>query len=421
MNYAYLLAHILEFLVAFLFFNSVYIPKRKKVLIFSAGLLMYAAVFLFYIKFNLTVVNIITGVLFNFLFGWPFYNIKIKDGIFSSLFLTAALTASEFVAMNVISLYSHGDINAFKSSLQSFVMLILFSRTLYLIIALSVSALLPRNNSRRLPFFLFLFPLASTVVLYTLWIASTQVAQTKSLSYLIMFSSFSLVVSIMLTYVFYSKTTNEINELYKTQSENRIIAIDTAYYAILDKQNKELKTILHDEKNHLIAIKSLANSPEVSDYIDKVYGKIAENSVFGSTDNKMLDLTINKYKYICDDKKIDFYVSVKTVNFSYIDNPDLITLLGNILDNAIEAASTSKERKVSFVLNKVNGFDVLTCVNSCENKPRLIGNELESTKKASGFHGMGIKSIKQIVKKYNGNFEWSYDDMNKEFTVVTAF
>ena len=300
-------------------------------------------------------------------------------------------------------------------------MLILFSRTLYLIIALSVSALLPRNNSRRLPFFLFLFPLASTVVLYTLWIASTQVAQTKSLSYLIMFSSFSLVVSIMLTYVFYSKTTNEINELYKTQSENRIIATDTAYYAILDKQNKELKTILHDEKNHLIAIKSLANSPEVSDYIDKVYGKIAENSVFGSTDNKMLDLTINKYKYICDDKKIDFYVSVKTVNFSYIDNPDLITLLGNILDNAIEAASTSKERKVSFVLNKVNGFDVLTCVNSCENKPRLIGNELESTKKASGFHGMGIKSIKQIVKKYNGNFEWSYDDMNKEFTVVTAF
>ena len=420
MNIAYFFSHMIEFSIVYLFYNTVFQPKKKLSIIFLSGLAIYSSVFFLYLSFSSTIVNIIAGTVFNFVFGILFYECKIKWATFSSLFLTVALTASEFIVMAVSYIVS-GNINTFNSSLETFFLMALFSRTIYLIIVLSVGHLLQNNKAKKIPLFLFLFPVASTVVLYTLYLVSMSTTLSDWMDYLIMGSAFSVVTSILLTYVFYGKTTKELNALYKAQSEQNKIESDAAYYAILDKQNEQLKTVLHDEKNHLFAIKSLANNPEVSAYIDEIYGHIAGNSVFGNTKNKILDLTINKYQYICEDKNINFNVSIKTANLSHIETSDLTTLLGNLLDNAVDAAKRSKNRKIDFSLNKVNEFEVLTCVNSCDESPNAIGNYLQTTKQDSGFHGLGINSIKRIVKKYHGNFEWSYNENDKEFTVYIAF
>ena len=421
MEFVALTGHILEFFVDFLFFETIFQPKRRKVFAITIGLSMYVVVFLLYLIFDSTVINIVSATVFNFLFGVLFYKCKIKSSIFCSLFLNAALTASDFIVMTLISYGSNGDINSYESSVHAFLITALFSRTIYLIIILSVGILLPKDNIGKFPLFLFLFPIASTVVLYTLWIVSSEATLSNNTNYLIIASSFSVVVSILLTYIFYGKTTRELNDLYKIQSENDRAETDAAYYAILDRQNEQLKTILHDEKNHLSTIKSLANKPEVSQYIDEIYGQITENSLFGNTNNKILDLIINKYQYICRNAQVDFYVAIKTANLSHIEAPDLTTLFGNLLDNAVDAAKISKNRKIDLSLNKVNGFEVLTCTNSCDSKPTAIGNDLKTTKTDIGFHGLGMNSIKRVVKKYHGNFEWSYDEIEKEFTVYVAF
>lgn len=421
MNFALLVGHIIEFSVMFLFFDTVFEKKKKSKYIFLFGLLMYAVVFILYLLFDSTIINIIAGTAYNFVFCILFYKCKFRDALFSSVFLTAALTASEFIVMSLISYSGNGDINLFKSSFGTLLLAALFSRTVYLIITLSVGHLLQNNKNKKIPLFLFLFPVASTAVLYTLYVVSTNIELPSYINYLIIGSGFAIVISILLTYVFYAKTSKELNELYKARSEQNKIESDAAYYAILDKQNEQLKTVLHDEKNHLFAIKSLANKPEVSAYIDEIYGNIAENSLFGNTKNKILDLTINKYQYICENKGISFNVSIKTANLSHIETSDLTTLLGNLLDNAVDAAKKSKNRKIDFSLNNINGFEVLTCVNSCDESPDAVGDYLITTKRDSGFHGLGINSIKRIVKKYHGNFEWSYDETGKEFTVYIAF
>ena len=209
--------------------------------------------------------------------------------------------------------------------------------------------------------------------------------------------------------------------MYNSQKEHIREVTDAAYYEIIDKQNVQLKTLLHNEKNHLSTIKSLANNPTVSEYIDKIYGEIVENSLVGNTKNKMLDLTINKYQYICSNENINFNVSITTANLSYIESQDLITLLGNLLDNAVDAAKTSKKRTINLSLNNVNGFDVLTCTNSCDHAPQTISNDLITTKKDSRLHGLGVRSIKRITKKYHGNFEWTYDEFKREFNAYIAF
>ena len=101
--------------------------------------------------------------------------------------------------------------------------------------------------------------------------------------------------------------------------------------------------------------------------------------------------------------------------------PDLITLISNILDNAIEAAKDSTEKRIDLSINRINDFDILTCSNSCDRKPIASGKDLQTTKKMKGFHGFGVKSIRKQAEKYNGEFDWSYDEQKKVFVVNIAF
>lgn len=415
-----LIGHIVEFFILFTYCNTIFKPKKSYSYIITVGILSYCIVLAIFLIFDSTILNIISATIFNFLFNVFLYQCKIKEAIFTSLLLSVALTSSEFITISLFTI-REGNINTFDSTIQNYMIVATFSRLIYLIIILSIGLILRKANNRELPFFLFFFPIASIIFLYTLWVVSSKSQVSHSTSFLIIVSSLCVIVSILLTYIFYGKTARKLNELYKSKSENDRVKTDEAYYEILDKQNEQLKTIIHDEKNHLAAIKSLANKPEVSEYIDFIYGQIQEISVFGNTKNKILDLTINKYQYICDSENINFYVSIRTSNLIQIEKPDLITLLGNLLDNAVESAKKSKERKIELSINKANGFDVLTCINSCDYEPHYIGHNLESTKISSGFHGLGVKSIKRIVKKYNGNFEWEYNETKKEFKSFIVF
>lgn len=238
---------------------------------------------------------------------------------------------------------------------------------------------------------------------------------------LILIASIAIIVSILLTFVFQSKTSKEIDELFYAQQNAERIRTDTTYYALLDSQNEKLKAITHDEKNHLAAIKALANNQEVDNYIDTISKDIYYHSMFGNTKNKYLDLLLNKYQSLCAAADIEFVSTVKTANLSFMEAPDIIVLISNILDNAVDAAKQSKEKRIDLSINRINSFDVLTCTNSCEKRPPSSGKTLHTTKPQKGFHGYGIKSIKKIAQKYKGEFDWSYNEISNEFSVYIAF
>ena len=93
--------------------------------------------------------------------------------------------------------------------------------------------------------------------------------------------------------------------------------------------------------------------------------------------------------------------------------------------NIIHAAGLLKLLPLAVTLHlsihRVNELDVLTCVNSCKNAPVAIGKVLKSTKIFSEFHGFGINSVKRIVSKYNGSFDWDFNNETKEFTSYITF
>ena len=63
-------------------------------------------------------------------------------------------------------------------------------------------------------------------------------------------------------------------------------------------------------------------------------------------------------------------------------------------------------------------FVIIKISNSCGRKPKYINDILVSSKNTPGIHGVGTRSIKKVVAKYNGNLEMKYDNNTKTFTSV---
>lgn len=74
------------------------------------------------------------------------------------------------------------------------------------------------------------------------------------------------------------------------------------------------------------------------------------------------------------------------------------------------------------MFRKNKNFVILEIYNSCDIEPYSINGNLISSKKQRNQHGIGIKSIKRVVNKYNGEFSWSYDKINRQFkTLIVLF
>lgn len=419
-----MIAYFIEFLIAIDFFNGVFPEKRKKSHTWLTGLALYAVGFTIFTLGKNIIINAVTFFIINLAFALLCYNCSAGHAVLSALLLIIFMSSTEYIFILGSSIAISGDITRYSTNLATYTVGTVLSKLMYFVLAkLTVSwgVIFKENRQTKIPAFLFIFPVCSIVIFYAFWLISSIYTISKEIETIISILSIAIVISIIFTYIFYSKTSKELDELYKAQAEAERINTDIAYYTILDSQNEQLKAFIHDEKNHLTTIKSLSDNPEIHEYIDKLYGEIKTHSSFGNTNNKMLDLMINKYQYICENENIDFSVSIKTANLNYIENTDLITMLGNLLDNSVEAAKVSTEKRIDLSINIANGFDILTCTNSCDSKPLSIGKTLKTTKTDDGVHGLGIKSIKRIAGKYNGNFEWSYDEAAKEFVVYIAF
>ena len=410
MNLVSALSHAVELFIVFQFFNDLFANKGRKTVAAAVGIAFYAVAYAAFLLFNSTVVNILLCFVIDSVFAKLFFECNIKGATLGALFIAVSNTASEFIVISLLAIIGGGDIKAYKS-----VLFVLTKAAVY------AGLYLRGQKGVRIPAFLLIYPIASIVILYTFWMISVRYDLSKNISVIISVASIAIIASAFLTFVFYGRTSRKMDELYKTQREAERLRTDQTYYALLDQQNEMLKTITHDEKNHLIAIKALANDPAVSEYIENIYGDIKYHSMFGNTKNKFLDLLLNKYKSICDSSGISFEYNIRTANLSFMDAPDLITLLSNILDNAVEAASVSEKKTIELSINRVNEFDMLSCVNSSDRKPQSVGKSLRTSKNSGGFHGLGTKSIKAMAGKYNGEFDWAYSEADREFTVNIAF
>lgn len=414
--------YLFEFLMVFYYSDILFSEKKSRktrIVIFLLNTTFLGCVY----QLNITYLNIALMFLSYTLLFYFLYDISFKTALFHSLLFLIVMFATEIIT-SIISVAFFDDFNALEKNISAYVFVTVISKLLYFSIMMIILKFLAQKESTDNKFFwlLFVMPLSSMFILICFRYITYQITLTQIMNVLWIVSCIGILFANILVFVIYEFSLKNSNELHEIKEIQRQQEQDEKYYEILEQTNKEMHLFSHDIKNHLTQIRNLEDINAVNQYIDKLYPTIEKFSYTGISKNKMLDLIISKYATLCESKKIKFDVDVKTSNLSYIDDVDLSTLMNNLLDNAVEAAKNSNNAFVQLnVFSKNNIYDGLIIKNSCFLPPVTDNKELKTRKSDKAHHGLGIKSINKIVKKYGAVYDWKYDNQQKVFETEVIF
>jgi sensor histidine kinase YesM len=220
----------------------------------------------------------------------------------------------------------------------------------------------------------------------------------------------------VLLYVLMSKmqrdnvTKEELNLLKTSLSAQEKLAIE------VKERYAQMKTLRHDMKHYFTAAAQLIaeNKPqEAKKYIENIIDeKINSAPAVINTGSAVVDAAINNKITACANKGIEIKCMIDT-RFVGINDIDISILLSNLLDNAINGCDMS-EPKIDLVIKNKKSFIYITVKNKIRTSVLDANPDLTTTKKEDkNNHGFGIKSIKNIAKKYDGSVEFS--ENNRHF------
>lgn len=216
---------------------------------------------------------------------------------------------------------------------------------------------------------------------------------------------------------------DSISKLFNERIETEIAKQETEYYhkqaELIQENSQEVKQLRHDMKNYTIALSELIKNNEnekALEYISSVSGILEPAKIYCNTGILSVDSIVN-YKFT---RALDLGLSVDseiTIPNNLKLNPnDLTAILGNLLDNAIEAASKAKNKYIKFRASYDRGTVLIVLTNSYNGELNFDGKSYKTTKKDNkAIHGIGLKSIKSAVQKYNGEMKVTHTDT--EFSV----
>ena len=171
-----------------------------------------------------------------------------------------------------------------------------------------------------------------------------------------------------------------------------------------------INKIQHDIKQHLTIISGYIEdnkTTECQKYIQELLPNVDGIGKIITSKNTILDYLINSKLTPLQDTEI--VISGSIGDLSDIKESDLVCLIGNILDNAVEAIQnleTKDNKRIELLFMKQNSNRIIICKNTVEKSVLQNNKELKTTKKSKSSHGYGTKIIAKIVSDYNGMVDY---------------
>ncbi len=419
-----ILIYIFEALISLFYFGNKFEKKINRWLILLVFALSAAAQFAISLL-GIPLCNILSFIIFNFLICRICFQTKITQAVFNTAILAVTMLITELIIVYVSKSVFGTEVlehttNDLIFTIQSICSKLLYFLAAYLLSKLSTSE--NRNDTIKVKsLLLLLLPVSSIVVLHCI-ARSAERVDYDNITYIVF-----IVSAILLMYaniaVFWVH-----ESLIKTQRENTELQLqaqkaelDTEYYTLLQNQYENSNILIHDIKRHLLSIKDLADENDcdgIKHYIDNLYSEYEVKNIKKYSNHKLVNAIINRYAKVFSDSGITFNCDIRSIDFSFIDDNDLTSLLDNLLENALEASRDSEEKKVDLLITPTNvNYISLTLNNSCSTAPNIKNGKLITTKKKTAPHGYGIKSIKRIADKYDGDVSFEYDSAIQMFHI----
>lgn len=193
------------------------------------------------------------------------------------------------------------------------------------------------------------------------------------------------------------------------------------HYRDMEESYKEIEAYRHDMKNHLICLTSLLEKKDFNDmhaYLMNLgvqFNGVTKNQ---HNDNFMMYALLDEKIAQAKEMDVQVHITVEIDRDLTIENKDWCILLGNSLDNALEALEcvAVKDRYLEIAIISEYQKLAFRMKNTICQKPIRNEHGFQTTKRDKRHHGLGLKNMKRCVETYHG--EMNIEVKNDEFIVT---
>lgn len=209
-----------------------------------------------------------------------------------------------------------------------------------------------------------------------------------------------------------------ISEREKMQQES-LNALSAAYAS--------QRSLTHDFRRHISVLSDFLKENQITEaarYLDQLYEQQTERVLLVNTHNAAIDAILNQKGRAAQKYGIDIRFEVNDLSAVKIKPIDCTVVLGNLLDNAIEACQKlAKEKRwiqVSVLYTDAPDGEIGSLFISVLNPSlpvKIVNNTIATTKPNPSFHGFGLRNTKDILSKYQAEYWLSYEDGQFVFSI----
>lgn len=217
---------------------------------------------------------------------------------------------------------------------------------------------------------------------------------------------------------------SRMRDLIEQTRQLKMYEDELSYLEQLEEKEEKHGEFIHNINHYFVAIGELAREEHCEQIINlmkELNLNLMQNERTIYTTHRVVNAVLSEKAREALESEIDFDVYVEPgIQFGEAADSDLVAMLGNLLDNALEAVKgcTGDKRKIllRIYMEKEGRVCVVKLVNYFTERPQRHKSGFISSKREKGLHGIGVKSVENTVKKYEGYLQCLIDE--ETFTAI---
>lgn len=232
---------------------------------------------------------------------------------------------------------------------------------------------------------------------------------------------FSMLILVAILFFYLSRQYEMEKEIADLEKEKSALLMRD--YQMLKNTYAANARLFHDFHNHIEALHRYLEkdrTAEAIQYLESLRSPIEAVTQPVWVGDEAVDYLINSKISLAASREIRVNCNIEYPQHTNIRSVDMVAILGNLLDNALEAAEGAEGnlRFLNLTIRRIYEMLIIKLENGCKAAPIIAEGELKTTKQDTDLHGWGLKSVCTAAERYDGTVETEYGK-GRFCTVVT--
>ena len=368
----------------------------------------YVLTSLTYLFINIPIANFAVNIISIFLLTFMYVS-SIKKKLLVDILTYIFMACTETLVVTLTGQLSFSIIE--KNDYKSIFGIVVINVLKY-VVSMAVSGFKNIKSGNTLPvaywISLLIIPISSLFMLMVIFQSEVLIVYQVTLSVAAV-----LIINFTVFFLF-----DGLAKTYWEKQERELVKQQNKYYEnqleIINASLKNSSILRHDMKNHLRVIFADIKNGNINDaqqHITDITDAYNAGNEIIRTGYPAIDSIVNFKLQNAKQDGIKINASSTLPQGLNISSFDSTVILGNLIDNALQAVSLVTENKfIDLVLHYSKGILLIKIANPFVNEIKKSGDNVITTKKDKENHGYGLASVKETVEKYNGTVEINPSD-----------